>query len=157
LETARARAEEFLREMARAGDSSQQRGQGALEELLEASRKGTEHLVGSIRQEIANQVQLLGLATKRDLSNLEAKLRGTSSGPKRSGAAKKSATQASAAKKAPAKKAPAKKAPAKKAAAATKSTAKSAAKKATAKAAPAKKTPAKKTPAKKTPAKKASG
>lgn len=137
LETARARAEEFLREMARATDSSQQRGQGALDELIEASRKGTEQLVASIRKEIANQVQLLGLATKRDLSTLEAKLRGTSPAKK------------STAKKAPAKKAPAKKAPAKKAASAAGS-AKAAAKKATTKKAPAKKAPAKKAPAKKT-------
>jgi polyhydroxyalkanoate synthesis regulator phasin len=129
LETARARAEEFLRELARVTDSTQGRGQEAIEELLDASRKSTEQLVTSIRHEIARQVQMLGLATKRDLSNLESRLRGTA--PATKTAATKKAGPAT-------KKAPAKKAPAKKAAATKK--AGTATKKAAAKKAPAKKT-----------------
>jgi hypothetical protein len=137
LETARARAEEFLRELARASDTSGWRGQGALEEMIEASRKSTEALVASIRHEIADQIQLLGLATKRDLSSLESRLRGAA--PTAKTAAKKTA-----AKKAPTKKAAAKKAPAKKAAATKATTAKTGAKKAPAKKAGAKKATTKK-------------
>jgi hypothetical protein len=138
LETARAKAEEFLRELARATDTA--KGPGTLEELLEASRKSTEAVVVSIRHEIADQIQLLGLATKHDLSNLESRLRGTEP-------AKKAPANKTAAKKAPAEKATPKKAAAKK----------TPANKTAAKKTAAKKTAAKKTPAKKAPTKKATG
>jgi hypothetical protein len=140
LETARARAEEFLRELARATEGPGSRGQEAFEDLLEASWRSTEAIVSSIRHEIADQIQLLGLATKRDLSNLESRLRGGAP-------AKKAPAQKAAAKKAPAKKATVKKAAAKKAPT----------KKAPAKTATGKKATAKKAPAKKAPTKKATG
>jgi hypothetical protein len=122
LETARTRAEDFLRELSRA-TGNQGRAQGAVDDLIEGSRKGTEHLVNSIRSEIAAQLGLLGLATKADLADLERRLTGKGPGAEQGTPAKKAA---SAKKAAPAKKAPAKKAPAAK------------------KAAPAKKAPAKK-------------
>lgn len=128
LETARARAEEFLRELSRAGADTQGRTQGAIDDLVEGGRKGTEQLVGVIRREITNQLSLLGLATKEDLVDLERRL----SGGARSG----SPAARTAAKKAPAKKAT----NVSKTAAGTTAATKSAARKA-----PAKKTPAKKT------------
>jgi polyhydroxyalkanoate synthesis regulator phasin len=80
LETARQRAEDFLRELSKAGDSTQERAHGAVDEVLEGSRKGTEQLVGSIRREISTQLGLLGLATKADLADLEARVTGLESG-----------------------------------------------------------------------------
>ncbi len=74
LETARARAEEFLRELSRAGGDTQERAQGALDDLVEGGRKGTEQLVSVIRREITTQLSLLGLATKDDLAELERRL-----------------------------------------------------------------------------------
>ena len=74
LETARARAEDFLRELSRAGGDTQERAQGALDELVEGGRRGTEQLVSLIRKEVAAQLGLLGLATKDDLAALERKL-----------------------------------------------------------------------------------
>ncbi len=74
LETARARAEEFLRELSRAGGDTQERAQGALDDLMEGGRKGTEQLVTLIRREITTQLSSLGLATKDDLAALERKL-----------------------------------------------------------------------------------
>jgi len=120
LETARVRAEEFLRELSQATDTTQGKAQGALDDLLEGSRRSTEQLVSSIRKEIASQLGLLGLASKADLEELEIRLTGKAPKAKKAPAAKKAAARkASPVKKAsPAKKAPAKKAsPAKKAAA----------------------------------------
>ncbi|HET6875661.1 MAG TPA: hypothetical protein VFH70_12820 [Acidimicrobiales bacterium] len=132
LETARAKAEEFLRELAKAGGDTQGRAQGAIDDLVVGGRKSTEQFMATVRKEVETQLSALGLATKSDLAALEARLRGR--------------TAATAAKQAPAKKAPA----AKKTAAA-RSTA--ASKASTAKKAPAKKAPA----AKKTAAKKTAG
>jgi polyhydroxyalkanoate synthesis regulator phasin len=114
VEVARSRAEEFLRELAKAGDSTQSRAQGAFDELVEGSRRGTEQILELVRREITSQLSLLGIATKGDLAKLERKL-GTG-GTATRGMAKKTAPPKKAA---PAKKtAPAKKSsPAKKAAA----------------------------------------
>ena len=104
LETARARAEDFLRELSKAGESTQRQGKDAVDDLLEGSRKGTEQLIGSIRNEIRSQLSLLGLATKEDLAALERRL--GNSGASKSAAAKNTAsTKSTATKKAPAKKA----------------------------------------------------
>jgi polyhydroxyalkanoate synthesis regulator phasin len=93
LETARARAEEFLRELSKVGESTQKQGRGALDDLVDESRKGTEQVIASIRSEIRSQLSLLGLATKEDLAALERRLAGT-------GAAKSAATTKSSASKA---------------------------------------------------------
>jgi polyhydroxyalkanoate synthesis regulator phasin len=76
LEIARTRAEEFLRELSRAGGDTQDRAQGALDDLMEGGRKGTEQLVSLVRREVANQLGLLGLATKEDLAALERRMTG---------------------------------------------------------------------------------
>ena len=108
LETARARAEDFLRELSKAGGSTQRQGKDALDDLLEGSRKGTEQLIGSIRDEIRSQLSLLGLATKEDLAALERRLGG--SGAARSAAASKSTSKSTSSKTAAPRKAAAKKA-----------------------------------------------
>jgi polyhydroxyalkanoate synthesis regulator phasin len=114
LETARARAEDFLRELAKATESTQKQAQNQVDDLVAAGRKGTDQLIEIVRREVANQLSQLGLIAKA---------------PAKKATAKKATAKKTAAKKAPAKKAPAKKATAKKAAA---------------KKAPAKKAPAKK-------------
>lgn len=124
LETARARAEEFLRELSRAGGDTQEKAQGALDDLMEGGRKGTEQLVSLIRKEITTQLGLLGLATKEDLAALERRLSaGTAKAAPRATTARKTAarktaeaTTTTAARTAPAKTA-ARKSPARKAAA----------------------------------------
>ena len=119
LDTARARAEEFLKELAKATGDTQGRAQGALDDLVVGGRKSTEQFVSTIRKEVQNQLGALGLATKADLAALERKLTGKAPAATaaKAPAAKAATTTAKApAKKAPAKKAPAKKAPAKKAA-----------------------------------------
>ncbi len=131
LETARVRAEEFLRELSKVGESTQRQGRGALDDLVDESRKGTEQVIASIRSEIRSQLSLLGLATKEDLAALERRLGGSAS---KSTATKKAAPSKTASSKTTS----TPKAAAKKASGSTKtaSSAKSAAKRST----PAKKT-----------------
>jgi len=105
LETARARAEDFLRELSKAGGSTQKQGKDALDDLLEGSRKGTEQLIGSIRDEIRSQLSLLGLATKEDLASLERRLGGSGAASKSTGASKSASSKAAAPRKTAAKKA----------------------------------------------------
>lgn len=76
VETARAKAEEFLRELARAGGESSKQAQDVLDELVVGGRKSTEQLIGAIRNEISNQLRSLGLATKDDLADLERRVTG---------------------------------------------------------------------------------
>jgi polyhydroxyalkanoate synthesis regulator phasin len=134
LEAARIRAEEFLQELARMGDSTQKQAQGAMDDFVGGGRKGTEQILTTIRREITAQLSQLGLATKQDLTDLERRLRGAAGAggagpapvpatpPKKAAPAKAAPKKATAAKgaadKAPAKKKAAgkKAAPAKKAA-----------------------------------------
>src|SRR5262249_8720019 len=88
LEEARTRAEEFLRELAKASGATQKQAQDAFDELFEGSRKGTEHLMSWIRTEITSQLNQLGLATKEDLDALETRL----TAPAKKAAATKSPT-----------------------------------------------------------------
>jgi polyhydroxyalkanoate synthesis regulator phasin len=174
LETARARAEEFLRELAKASDVTQDRAQGALDDLVGGSRKGTEQIISSIRKEISTQLGILGLATRYELADLEARLNRKAAAPggpapaKSPRAKKAPVKKAAPAQEAPAQKAPAQKAAASKKAVAAKKTAPTNKAVASKKAAPvkqpapaktalAKKTTARKTTAKKTPAKKVAG
>lgn len=119
-EMSRAKAEEFVKDLVKAGEIRQKEAQSRVDELVERSRKNTEQLlersrknteqwVETVRSEITAQLSTLGLATKEDIARLE-RLIGAGSG---SGAVKKAAAPA---KKAAAKKAPAKKSPAKAAA-----------------------------------------
>ena len=108
LETARVRAEEFLRELSKVGDSTQRQGRGALDDLVDESRKGTEQVIASIRSEIRSQLSLLGLATKEDLAALERRLGGSASkstASKKAAASKSTSSKTTTARKAPAKKA----------------------------------------------------
>jgi polyhydroxyalkanoate synthesis regulator phasin len=119
LETARAKAEEFLRELSRASGDTQDRAQDAIDDLVGSGRKGTGQFASAVRKEIQNQLAALGLATKDDLDALERRLTGHPAAAKKATAKKATAKKATAEKAAPAKKAAAKKAPAKKAPAPT--------------------------------------
>ena len=74
LEAARMRAEDFLRELAKMGDSTHRHTQGALSDLAEGGRRGTDQILDVIKGEITAQLSLLGLATKADLAALERRL-----------------------------------------------------------------------------------
>jgi len=129
------RAEALVKDLVKAGEVQADQALDAVADLVERSRKNSEKLIETVRQEVKHQIMTLGLATQADIDRVEQRL-SSLFGTTASTVKKATAPVARAAKKAPAKKAPAKKAPAKKA--------------------PAKKAPAKKAPAKKkaTPAKK---
>ncbi len=115
-QTTRAKAEEVVGNLVRAGELQTEQTQQQVQELVERSRENTERVVKAMREEVVSQMASLGFATKKDLARLERKVdtMKSSSGAKKA-PAKKAAKKA--AKKSPAKKATAKKAPAKKAAA----------------------------------------
>lgn len=113
LETARTRAEEFLRELAKVTESTQKQAQEQVDDLVAAGRRGTDQLLDVVRREVQTQLSTLGLATKKDLDALERRVTGRA--PAKAGGAKKAAKKSPTTKKTSAKKAPAKKASAKKA------------------------------------------
>jgi polyhydroxyalkanoate synthesis regulator phasin len=111
VEAARSRAVEFLREVAKMGQTTQRQAADQVEDLVDVGRKGTDQVLDVIRKEIAAQLGSLGLATKSDLEALERRLAGTSAvkatpTAKRAPAAKRVPTgkRAPAEKRAPAKK-----------------------------------------------------
>jgi polyhydroxyalkanoate synthesis regulator phasin len=80
FEAARSRAVEFLKELARVGQTSQGSTQGRVDDLVDAGRRSTEAFLDVVRREIASQLGQLGLATKSDLAELEARLGGSAPG-----------------------------------------------------------------------------
>ncbi len=141
----RKRAEQVVKDLVAAGELQRNQAKGAIDELVDRSRKNADVLAEQVRKEVDSQLSSMGLARKADVERLEAeleKLKGSGGGDGASSAAK-AAKKASAkpekskgssdkpappSKEAPAKKAvakeeagdapekPAKKAPAKKAA-----------------------------------------
>lgn len=127
------RAEALVKDLVKAGEVQADQTREAVTELVERSRKNTEKLLETVRDEVRSQITGLGLVKKEDLDKLEARFAGLF------GAASKK----TAAKKAPAK------ATAKKAASTAKAAKKTAKKTAAKNAGTAKKTVARKAPAKK--------
>jgi polyhydroxyalkanoate synthesis regulator phasin len=111
-QTTRARAEEIVGNLVRAGELQTEQTQQQVQELVDRSRENTERLVNVVRTEVVGQLGSLGLATKADLAKLERKLNAAVRASKPA-AAKKTTTKA-AARKAGATKAGAKKSAAKK-------------------------------------------
>jgi len=121
-QTTRAKAEEVVGNLVRAGELQTEQTQQQVQELVERSRENTERVVKAMREEVVSQMASLGFATKKDLARLERKVDAmtSSSGAKRppaKKAAKNSTAKKSTAKKSTAKKSTAKKSTAKKAAA----------------------------------------
>jgi polyhydroxyalkanoate synthesis regulator phasin len=116
-QTTRARAEEIVANLVRAGELQTEQTQQQVQELVDRSRENTERMVSAVRQEVVSQLGSLGLATKADLAKLERKVdaavRGSKPGAKKPAAKKtaaKKSTKKSATKKTAAKKAAASKA-----------------------------------------------
>ncbi len=103
FETARTRAEEFLRELAKATDSTQKQAQDQVDDLVAAGKRGTDQLLEVIRREISTQLAQLGVVTRDEFEALE---RRVAAQPAASTSPAKAAPGATK-KAAPAKKAPA--------------------------------------------------
>lgn len=133
------RAEALVKDLVKAGEVQADQAREAVAELIERSRRNSEKLLETVRDEVRTQITGLGLVKKEDLDKLEARLAGLF------GTASKSAASATRSTRAAATAAPARAA----------STAKAATKKATTKKAPAKKASTKKASTKKTATRKA--
>jgi polyhydroxyalkanoate synthesis regulator phasin len=70
----RSRAEGIVKDLVKAGELQREQTQERVDDLVERSRKNTEHLMSLIRREVSQQLAGMGLATKDDLARLEAKL-----------------------------------------------------------------------------------
>lgn len=111
-EMRRSQAKRIVSDLVKQGQIARDQASGAVEELLDASRRRTEDLRDLVRSEVQRQLRALGVATRDDLDRLERRMRAqTTKSPAAKAPAKKGA-----AKKAPARKPAAKRAPAKKAA-----------------------------------------
>ena len=115
-QTTRAKAEEVVGNLVKAGELQTEQTQQQVQDLVERSRENTERVVKAMREEVVSQMASLGFATKKDLARLERKVDAMTSSRAKKAPAKKAAKK-SAAKKSTAKKSTAKKSTAKKAAA----------------------------------------
>ncbi len=135
-QVSREKAEEFVKDLVKAGEVRRKEAEEVVEALVERSRKNTEELIGIVRREVADQLRGLGLddlvrraglpgsaGDKVEAAAVPSPAKATKKATESKPPAKKVAPAKAAAKKAPAasvtkapaKKAPAKKAPAKKA------------------------------------------
>ena len=98
-ELTRHQAEQIIKDLVKAGDVRRQQASGAARDLYDRSRENRKQLTSIIRSEIQNQVQNLGLASKKDLERLERRITRLESGGKKKTTAKKSTAKKSTAKK----------------------------------------------------------
>lgn len=109
----RSEAQRRAKRLVREGQLAQERMQSFVDTLVRTSRTRADDLVDVVRKEIAQQVKVLGVATKRDLDRLERRVakaeqtaaRTARKAPKKAAAKanKKKATRKTPAKKATAK------------------------------------------------------
>ena len=103
LDLSRERAEALVKDLVKAGEVQKGKAQKAIDELVERSRKGGEELRQLIKRESAEQIGVLGLATRDDISRLEARLeemKSPAAAPVKRAAPRQAAAKAPAAKKA---------------------------------------------------------
>jgi len=100
-ELTRARAEQVVKDLVKAGDVRKDQASSVVKELLKRSEQNRKELSRFIRSEIQNQVASLGFANKRDVERLErritrledkAKTAGASSAGTKSSAPKRKST-----------------------------------------------------------------
>lgn len=113
-EMRRSQARRIVSDLVKQGQIARDQAAGAVEELLDASRRRSDDLRDLIRSEVQRQLRALGVATRDDLDRLERRMRADASkgaaakAPAKRTAVKKTSSAKGAARKAPAKKAPAK-------------------------------------------------
>lgn len=90
-ELTRHQAEQIVKDLVKAGDVRRQQASTAARDLYDRSRENRKALTGIVRSEIQNQVQNLGLASKRDLERLERRIARLESDRKKTTAKKSTA------------------------------------------------------------------
>lgn len=89
-ELTRHQAEQIVKDLVKAGDVRRQQASSAARDLYDRSRENRKQLTNVIQTEIQNQIQNLGVASKRDLDRLERRIARLESGGKKTGAGKSS-------------------------------------------------------------------
>lgn len=77
LAVTQAKAESLLKDVSSSGETALAQTHRAADWLTDRGRRATDELLEVVRREIRDQVAALGLATKDDISRLEARLTGT--------------------------------------------------------------------------------
>lgn len=88
FEMTQQRAEAALKDLSGSGESAKGQAQKAVDWVKERSRQGTDELRDLVRNEIRSQMDSLGLATKDDLTRVEARLAALEAGAGAAGASK---------------------------------------------------------------------
>ncbi|MDQ1442557.1 MAG: hypothetical protein QOG97_2785, partial [Acidimicrobiaceae bacterium] len=76
----KSRAEGIVRELVRAGEIQRDQVQTQVDELIERSRRNSDHLMALVRKEVTSQLTDLGTTLRDELRSLERRLGGASSG-----------------------------------------------------------------------------
>lgn len=97
-ELTRHQAEQMIKDLVKKGDLRRGQAPSAARDLYERVRENRKQVVAIVRTEIQNQVQNLGLASKRDVERLERRVARLESSHKKS-TAKSSTAKKSSAKK----------------------------------------------------------
>ncbi len=92
-EMRRTQARRMAADLVAQGQLARDQMQGAVDEILELSKRRTEDLRDMVRTEVQRQLGVLGIATKEDLARLERKLNKVSKAAPKKPAAKKPAAK----------------------------------------------------------------
>lgn len=104
-ELTKSRAEQIVKDLVKAGEVTRKQASGVARELLETSKENRKQFMRLLKSEVQNQIEGLGLATKRDVERLERRVARLEDRAKSSQrvAAKKTTAKKSTARKTPAK------------------------------------------------------
>jgi polyhydroxyalkanoate synthesis regulator phasin len=70
-ELTRHRAEQIVKDLVKVGDVRKGQASGVVKDLLDRSKQNRQEIIKLVRGEIRNQIEALGVATKRDFERLE--------------------------------------------------------------------------------------
>jgi polyhydroxyalkanoate synthesis regulator phasin len=70
-ELTRHRAEQIVKDLVKVGDVRKGQASGVVKDLLDRSKQNRQEIVKLVRGEIRNQIEALGLASKRDFERIE--------------------------------------------------------------------------------------
>ena len=107
----RARAEEVVKDLVKAGEVQREQTQQWIDELVDRSRKNTELLMALVAAEVRKQLEASPLTGRRGRSASSPRPAGAKKAPAKKAPAKSAPAKKASAKKTPAKKTPAKKTP----------------------------------------------
>jgi polyhydroxyalkanoate synthesis regulator phasin len=95
-ELTRHQAERIVKDLVKSGDVRRKQARSAVKELMETSKTARKELSRLVRSEIQNQVEGLGLATKRDLDRVDRRVTRLEGGKKKTTTKKTTARKSTA-------------------------------------------------------------